>query len=174
MSVLVRPATAGDHAAVLALVPRLHAFGAVPLRDAADLDRAEREALRAALATPRPDAAVLVAGLPDLPVAGVAYLHEAVDYFTGETHGHLAILAVAEPAEGRGAGRALLAAAEAWAAGRGHRFLTLYVFAANERARTVYERAGFAPDTLKYFKALAPSVDDRPGDAPGNPRVAAP
>ncbi len=156
MSVPVRPVRPEEHAAVLALVPRLRAFGEAPLRAADDMDRAEHEALRAALATDRPDVAVLVAVLPDVPVAGVAYVHEATDYFTRETHGHLGILAVAAAAEGRGAGRALLAAAEAWAAGRGHRFLTLNVFAANGRARAVYERAGYAPDTLKYYKPLPP------------------
>lgn len=158
MTVLVRPATSDDRDAALALVPRLRAFGTVPLRSAADLDRAEREALRGALAAPRADAAVLVADLPGMPVAGLAYVHEAADYFTREVHGHLAILVVAGGAEGRGVGRALLAAAEEWAAGRGHRFLTLNVFAANVRARAVYERAGFAPDTLRYFKPLAPSA----------------
>jgi GNAT superfamily N-acetyltransferase len=156
MSVHVRAAAAADREALLALVPRLRAFGAVPLRPPAALDRAERAALAAALDAPRPDAALLVAATAEAPVAGVALVQTAADYFTGEAHGHLAILVVAEAAEGRGAGRALLAAAEAWSAARGHRFLTLNVFAGNGRARAVYERAGFAPDTLRYYKELPP------------------
>jgi RimJ/RimL family protein N-acetyltransferase len=32
--------------------------------------------------------------------------------------------------------------------------LTLNVFVANARARAVYERAGFTPDTMRYAKPL--------------------
>ena len=40
-------------------------------------------------------------------------IEELRDYFTLERHGHVGILAVTEAAEGRGAGGALLRAAEA-------------------------------------------------------------
>ena len=156
MPVTVRPALAADRDFVLGLVPRLRAFGAPPLRPAAALDDAERRALEVALdALPLPEGAatLLVAELDAAP-AGVAYAEAATDYFTGERHGHLAILAVAESGEGRGVGRALLAAVEAWSAAQGHRFVTLNVFAANARARAVYERAGYAPDTVRYAKEL--------------------
>lgn len=160
--VSVRNARPDDHAAILALVPRLRAFGPSSLREPDDLDRAEREALAGALTAPRPDAAVLVAELPGLPLAGVAFVHEATDYFTRELHGHLSVLAVAEAAEGRGAGRALIAAAEAWARARGYRFLSLNVFAANARARAFYEQAGFAPDTIRYYKVTSPGAPPLP------------
>jgi len=68
-------------------------------------------------------------------------------------------------------GRALLAAVEAWSVARGHRFVTLNVFADNARARAVYERAGYAPDTLRYLKTLPQTLpqtlprDAAPGDA---------
>lgn len=162
MSVHVRAARADDRDALIALIPRLRAFGPVPLRPLDALDRAERDTLTLALDTlvgPSgllPEVALLVAETPAVAVAGTALVQTKTDYFTGEAHGHLAILVVAEAAEGQGAGRALLAAAEEWSAARGHRFLTLNVFAANERARTVYERAGYALDTLKYFKELPP------------------
>ena len=170
----VRPAVAADHDAIVALVPRLRAFGDVPLRGPDALDRAERETLERALHAPEPDAALLVAEL-DAPgsagiagVAGVAYAHAATDYFTGERHGHLAILAVAAAAEGQGVGRALLGAVEDWARARGHRFVTLHVFAANARARAVYARAGFTSDTVRYYKELAqePAPHDAPPGAP--------
>ena len=164
----VRPAVAADHDAIVALVPRLRAFGDVPLRDADALDRAERETLERALHAPEPEAALLVAELDAPGVAGVAYAHAATDYFTGERHGHLAILAVAAAAEGQGVGRALLGAVEDWARARGHRFVTLHVFAANARARAVYARAGFTPDTVRYYKELAqePAPHDAPSGAP--------
>ncbi|HEX6532977.1 MAG TPA: GNAT family N-acetyltransferase [Gemmatimonadaceae bacterium] len=150
----VRAATAADRELILGLVPRLRAFGPPPLRPADALDGAERRALEQALAAPRPDATLLVAELDEMGPAGIAYAETAVDYFTGERHGHLAILIVAEHGEGRGVGRALIAASEEWAASLGYRFMTLNVFAGNARARAVYERAGWAPDTIKYVKEL--------------------
>lgn len=154
MTVRVRPAAAADQAFLAGVVPRLRAFGPPPLRPADALDRAERETLERALAEPQADAVLLVAELGDAGPAGVAYAHTATDFFTGEPHGHLSILAVAESGEGQGIGRALLAAVEAWSAARGHRFITLNVFAGNDRARAVYERAGYAQDTIRYFKQL--------------------
>jgi GNAT superfamily N-acetyltransferase len=149
----VRTATAADRDFILGLVPRLRAFGEPPLRPAAALDEAERAALARALAELAPGATLLGAELDDAP-AGVAYAETATDYFTGERHGHLSILIVAGAGEGRGVGRALLAAVAGWAAAQGYRFVTLNVFAANERARRVYERAGYAPDTVRYAKEL--------------------
>jgi GNAT superfamily N-acetyltransferase len=61
---------------------------------------------------------------------------------------------VTNEAEGRGAGGALIRAAEAWARERGYRTLTLNVFSGNSHAREVYEHLGFEPDTIKYIKAL--------------------
>jgi GNAT superfamily N-acetyltransferase len=164
VTLTVRAATPADREFILGLVPRLRAFGEVPLRPAAALDAAERRALERALAAPAPDAALVVAELGGVPV-GVAYAETAADYFTGERHGHLAILIVAEAGEGRGAGRALLAAVEGWAAGRGYRFITLNVFAGNARARRVYERAGYAPETIRYAKELPSAGAPAPREA---------
>jgi GNAT superfamily N-acetyltransferase len=152
--VQVRTATRADRDFIVGVVPRLRAFGAPPLRPITALDRAEREALERALAAPSDDA-ILFIGEADGNPAGIAYAQTATDYFTRERHGHLAIIAVAEAGEGRGVGRALLAAVEQWASERRYRFLTLNVFAGNERARAVYERAGYAPDTIRYAKVLA-------------------
>jgi GNAT superfamily N-acetyltransferase len=160
-TVRVREACESDRAFVLGIVPRLRAFGAVPLRTEAEHDGAEIRALERALASPSPERVLLVAELDGDEPAGIALAETATDYFTGERHGHLGILAVAAAAEGRGVGRALLDATERWARGRGFRLLTLNVFADNQRAREVYERAGFAPDTVRYAKLL----DAAPGGA---------
>ncbi|HVE77231.1 MAG TPA: GNAT family N-acetyltransferase [Gemmatimonadaceae bacterium] len=151
---VVRPATAADRAFVLGLVPRLRAFGPPPLRPAAALDGAERRALERAFDALPAAALLLVAEHRTDGPLGAAYAQSAVDYFTGETHGHLAILAVAERGEGRGVGRRLLAAVEGWATGRGYRLLTLGVFATNVRARELYERAGYEADIVRYAKEL--------------------
>lgn len=154
MTIRVRPAIRTDRSFLAGIVPRLRAFGPSALRPVDALDRAERDALLRALDDPSPDTVLFVAEDDLGHPAGVAFAESPTDYFTGERHGHLGILAVATEAEGKGAGRALIAAVERWAADRGHRFLTLNVFAGNERARSVYERAGFAPDTIRYAKEL--------------------
>jgi RimJ/RimL family protein N-acetyltransferase len=51
-------------------------------------------------------------------------------------------------------GRVLMDAAEAWAREHKLEMLSLNVFAANERARRVYERLGYTPETLRYVKPL--------------------
>ncbi len=63
-------------------------------------------------------------------------------------------MVVAPGGEGRGAGRALMAAAEEWARGRGYRLLTLNAFSRNTRARRLYERLGYGEDMVKYVKEL--------------------
>jgi GNAT superfamily N-acetyltransferase len=61
---------------------------------------------------------------------------------------------VAEHAEGRGIGSALLQAAADWSRDQGFDRLTLSVFAGNRRAQNVYERHGFRPETARYVKTL--------------------
>ena len=161
VSVTIRKATSADRQFLLDLVPRLRAFGPPPLRPLEDLDEAERHALNRALDDPQPDHVIFVGELPESGPAGIAYVETATDYFTGERHGHLAILIVAESGEGQGVGKALLAATEEWAAAQGYRFITLNVFAGNSRARTVYERAGYVPDTVRYAKELNGSTGPR-------------
>ena len=152
----MRPATAADLDFMMDVVPRLRAFGPPPLRPADALDRAEVEALQQALDDPAPNSVLLVAELEGVGPAGVALADIAIDYFTHERHGHLSIIIVSEEGEGHGVGRALLEAVEAWSAARGHRFITLNVFAGNQRARRVYERAGYVEDTVRYVKELPP------------------
>ncbi|MBA3338624.1 MAG: GNAT family N-acetyltransferase [Geodermatophilaceae bacterium] len=156
MNITLRPAVPSDRDALLALVPRLRSFGDPPLRSSDALDETERETLTRALDTPEADALVIVAELARGELGGVAYAQTVTDYFTRERHGHLGIIAVAAEGEGRGIGRALLVAVEQWATDLGYRFISLNVFAANARARAVYERAGYALDTLRYYKELDP------------------
>jgi GNAT superfamily N-acetyltransferase len=162
-SFTIRPARPDDRAAVLALVPRLRAFGPGPLRSPEALDAGEARTLHCFFEAAAADARLWVAEDPHGPLLGAVYAEEATDYFTQEAHGHLGILVVAESAEGHGVGRALLAKVEEWARERAYRFLTLNVFSGNERARAVYERAGYRPDTVRYSKVLPPA--SREGEA---------
>ena len=111
--------------------------------------------MKKALDSPPAGSVVIVAESDAMHgVAGVAYIETQTDYFTREQHGHLAILSVARKAEGHGVGRALLEAVDEWTRARGYRFVTLNVFGGNERARRVYERAGYQVDAVKYLKQM--------------------
>ncbi len=149
----IRAATPADRAGIVAIVPRLRAFGPPALRPVAALDDAERRALESALASPSDDSTLLVAE-DDGAVLGVVYVRTNTDYFTGERHGHLFIIMVSEAAEGRGVARALMDAGESWSRAQGHRFITLMVFADNARAVRFYEAGGYVPDMIRYVKEL--------------------
>ena len=105
---------------------------------------------------PSPENRVLVAEDGERRPLGFVHVHAAVDFFTAEQHGHISDLVVAEEGERRGVGWALLTAAENWARKRGYRLLTLNVFTGNERARMLYERAGFPPATIKLVEQVDP------------------
>jgi GNAT superfamily N-acetyltransferase len=151
--VTIRPAHAGDRGFVLAATARLSAFGVPPGRSAPEIVDGEARTLRAYFDAASPPETLLIAETAGAP-SGFVFLEEHEDYFTLATHGHIGILIVAEAAEGHGVGAALMGAAEEWARSRGHATLTLNVFEGNRRARTLYERSGFRPDTIKYRKAL--------------------
>jgi ribosomal protein S18 acetylase RimI-like enzyme len=158
-SCTVRPATSRDEAAVLALVPRLRAFerssihSSSALRPPEALDAGEQRTLRRFFDGNPAGASLWVADIEGA-VVGMAYAERATDYFTQESHGHLGILAVAEHAEGRGVGKALLATVEQWSREAGFRFLSLNVFAENTRAIGVYEKAAYRADFVRYVKPL--------------------
>ena len=153
-SFIIRPATSRDEAAVLALVPRLRAFeSSQTLREPEALDAGELRTLRRFFAG-NPSGALLWVAEDQGAVIGMAYAERTTDYFTQENHGHLGILAVAEDAEGRGIGKALLATVEQWSRDAGFRFLSLNVFAENSRALAVYEKAEYRADFVRYVKQL--------------------
>jgi len=153
--VTIRTATPADHDAVIALTARLADFPRPAWRTAHEIAVADHAVLRAAVAAPGADTVVLVAGAPE-PVDGVVFVSTKTDYFTGERHAHVEVLAVAPEAQGRGVARALMAAAESWARARGDAFITLNVFDANRRARGIYARLGYLPETVHYRRALMP------------------
>ncbi|GMA20570.1 GNAT family N-acetyltransferase [Arsenicicoccus piscis] len=57
-------------------------------------------------------------------------------------------IAVDPQAQGRGTGRALLAAAEQWARAQGYTELSLHVFGGNERAIALYSSRGYRTTDL--------------------------
>jgi GNAT superfamily N-acetyltransferase len=149
----VRAARESDRTFVLETAARLAAFGPPRWRTVEEIVEAEARTLRDVFESPDDGSRLLIAEAGEQRL-GFALLEELRDYFTLERHGHIGILAVTDGAEGRGAGGALVRAAEAWARERGYRTLTLNVFNGNSHARDVYEHLGFEPDTIKYIKAL--------------------
>ena len=135
---------------------RFAAFGPPPWRSAAEVVAGEVRCLDEFFDGRMPGCALLIAeDERDVP-AGFAFLEPHVDYFSGDRHGHLGMIAVSESAEGKGAGAELMRAAEAWARDQGYRSLTLNVFEDNRRARALYERFGYRVETLRYTKSLDP------------------
>jgi GNAT superfamily N-acetyltransferase len=117
------------------------------------MDRAVALSLERALDAPSSDLQVLVAEDAHREPLGFVHLRTVTD-FTGEIHSHVSDLVVRSTAEGLGVGTALLRGAESWALSRQHRLLTLNVFAANHRARDLYERMAFLPDRIRLVKEL--------------------
>jgi len=152
-AVAVRRARRGDREFVLATARRLADFDLPAWRGAAEIVGGEVRTLEGFFREPPPDAELLVAEAAGEP-AGFALLETGRDYFDRREHAHLGILAVARGSEGLGVGSALVAAAEKWARKRGHARLTLNVFERNSRARRLYERLGFAAESLRYTKKV--------------------
>lgn len=151
--ITIRPSLPGDREFVLAVAARLAAFPLPSWRTSEEVVGGERRTLEGYFASPSGEAALLIAEAAGTPL-GFVFLETVHDYFDGERHGHVGILAVAAESEGVGAGRALMAAAERWARERGFARLTLNVFERNRRARALYERLGYEPETLRYVKQL--------------------
>ncbi len=154
MTVAIREATPDDQDFVIATARRLVAFGPPPWRSALEVVEREVRTLDDFFDGRIPGSALFVAGDEAGARLGFAFLETAADYFTGERHGHLGMLAVTEGAEGHGAAAALMGAAEEWTRARGFSRLTLNVFAGNTRARAFYERLSFNLETLRYVKDL--------------------
>lgn len=151
----IRPVRVEDRDFLVGLARRFVEFGLPPWRDAAQVTRAlEAQMERLSRAVPEGHSFLLAESAEGAPL-GFIYLEVLTDFFTGQPHGHVSDIAVADGADGRGVGRALMAAGEAWARERGYDRLTLTVFARNARARAFYAHLGFGEETLRLVKPLA-------------------
>jgi len=151
--VLIRPGIPADRDFVIETARRFAAFGPPPWRSAQEIVAGEVRCLDDFFDGRLKGPALLIAELDGVAL-GFAFLEPAVDYFSGEKHAHLGMIAVTAAAEGRGAGAALLQAAEEWTRASGYTKLTLNAFEGNQRARRIYERFGYQVETLRYVKTL--------------------
>jgi GNAT superfamily N-acetyltransferase len=104
------------------------------------LDDGTREGLGRAVAAGSDGAVTLVAEDGGTPTGVVAV---DLPQWRGRTAPWLWLLEVCPPRRGAGVGSALLVAAHAALAARGHGSVELSVAEANPRARALYERAGY-------------------------------
>lgn len=86
-------------------------------------------------------------------VVGFVTVSERV-HFTGSREAYVGELVVAEESERRGVGRALMAAAEDWARGRGLARISLDTGAANADALGFYGALGYEEDDVRLSKAV--------------------
>ncbi len=148
----IRAARRADEPALMKLSERMANFTVPPWRSAEEITDADGRSMVSAVGLGHPDSEVFIAERAGA-VSGCLHMLVSRDFF-GRRHAHISVIAVSEAAEGTGAGRALMAYAEGWARDRGLHVITLNVFAANARARRLYEKAGFEVELLKYAKPL--------------------
>jgi GNAT superfamily N-acetyltransferase len=154
LSIGVRPADDADTGGILDLAPRL-VEGVAPWRDQAEALLAGRRWLEESLdAAKSGDGTVLVV-VDAAGIAGVICVRPST-HFTGERDGYIGELVVADRASRHGIGRALIAAADAWARDHGLRNLTLHTGAFNTNARAFYAALGFTEEEVRLTRPLPP------------------
>jgi ribosomal protein S18 acetylase RimI-like enzyme len=97
---------------------------------------------------------VLIAEDGEVAVGFLLLIYDVPDEVTGTEQAFVAYTAVEPFARGRGAGRAMLDAAEALARTRGLRYVSLMVTNDNTPARALYERSGFMTERRMMTKPL--------------------
>lgn len=153
-AIRIRPAIADDKDFILSLTPRFVSFDLPKGRRKGETQAAIRADIEHAWDDAPPSDHFFVA--EDAAATRIGFLHLQVqrDFFSGARACHVSDLAVAPGHDGRGIGRALLAHAETWARAHRCKLLTLSVFPGNTRARSLYERSGFATDLVRMTKSL--------------------
>lgn len=154
MTIAIRDGTEADRDFVVDTARRFAAFGPPPWRSALEVVGGEVRCLDDFFDGRLEGRRLLIAERPGGDPLGFVFLEPAVDYFSGDRHGHIGMIAVSERAEGQGAGAALMRAAEEWARANHFPKVTLNVFEGNARARAVYERFGYQVETLRYVKPI--------------------
>jgi GNAT superfamily N-acetyltransferase len=145
---------------MLELFPRLASFDLPDNRNPKHLWADDARMLTDWAAGNRDDCFVLVAKDEEDRVLGVAMVTLKPELLSHAPSAHLEALVVADNAEGQGVGGSLLAAAEEEARQRGALSMTLHVFALNQRARKVYERAGYDGELIRYIKSFCDDALD--------------
>jgi ribosomal protein S18 acetylase RimI-like enzyme len=139
---------------ILALVPRFTNFTLPPWRRRHECIGGIRTDLLRHLEDQPANSFLFVAEDADGERVGFIHLQRTEDFFNGRSNCHISDLAVAPPHEGQGVGTALLTHAENWAREHHCQLVTLAVFPGNERARRLYEAAGYGLDLMRLAKPV--------------------
>ncbi len=126
-------------------------------RQAMTLDRVQAQLERQVASVRSPDGRpnrALVAWDEGGRRAGFVWVIESVSGFTGQAFAWVMCVYVETACRGRGVGRRLMRAAEAWGQERGVGQITLNVSAWNEPARGLYESMGYGAESIRMSKAL--------------------
>jgi len=151
-NVQIREYRPDDRDAIMALAPRLTEGKPLWRDDAAWLAAVQGWIRDAADAAGQPGHVVYVA-VQNEQVVGLVHAAERA-HFTGQVDAYVGELVTATGMERRGIARALMAAAEAWAAARGLANLTLETGAANHGARAFYAALGYLEEDVRLTKKI--------------------
>lgn len=147
-----RRAGADDRAFIMSLAPRLAGVADFPWRTAEEMAAFQDAFMHEALA--KPETVALIAEDEGGERLGFIAVEPQRDPIDGRPGGYVSLLAVTEAAEGRGAARALVVAAEDVARAAGWTVLALDVFASNGRGRRFYDALGFREETVRLVRPL--------------------
>lgn len=154
LPVLIRLADEQDANFILALAPRFLDFPLPSWRRRHECVEGIRQDLLRHLEDQPPNSYLFVAEDDQGARAGFIHLQRTTDFFNRRSNCHISDVAVAAAHEGRGIGKALLQHAETWAREHDCQMVTLAVFPGNERARGLYQSAGYDVDLLRLAKPV--------------------
>jgi ribosomal protein S18 acetylase RimI-like enzyme len=154
MNYRIRKAIIADVDAIRLLLPRLASFDLPKRRAAEDLWRGDELMLLNWASGKEPDIVAHVAVGDDDALLGVVIVRMREELLCHQPSAHLEVIAVAEDAEGKGVGQALVSEAQNAAHERGAHTMTLHVFGVNTRARALYEKLGYDGEIIRYIKEL--------------------
>jgi ribosomal protein S18 acetylase RimI-like enzyme len=149
MNLHIRPADLADARDAESIPMLLNSYAIEPVGGGRPLPQDVRERLVPALKD-IPRALVLLAFADDAPI-GIAVCFVGFSTFRAQPLLNIHDLAVLPQHRGKGAGRALLHAAEHYARLQGCCRLTLEVLESNSGARALYRRFGFDNTTISRF-----------------------
>lgn len=150
----IADAKVGQLEEILSLLPRLASFDLPQRRKPEELWEGDADLLRDWAQGKLTEAFVKIAVDEKESILGVAFAQLRKEALSQKPSAHLEVLVVAEPAQGRGVARALMAATEEAVKNRGAKTLTLNVFGNNAKARGLYRHLGFEEELLRCIKDL--------------------
>ena len=151
---LIRPITPSDHTFILGLANRFTDFPLPPGRPRQVVEAGILRDLARHVEERPANSFFFILEEDDGTRAGFIHLLVMEDFFSGGRNCHVSDLAVAQGHEGRGHARRLLVFAEEFGREQRCERLTLAVFPGNERARKLYETAGWNYELLRMSRPL--------------------